>query len=115
VGNKFNFECNIYFNEGETIMVNWSAVTTPTQLMNLPNENTGGSYWISILYMLWVILMLVFARFGFEIAILSSSFLCLVMGIFLAYAGLIAFEWCLFFLGVILFMFLYIVWSSNKN
>lgn len=96
-------------------MVNWTNVTAPADLLRLPNENTGGNFWASIIIMLWVVLIIIFSKLGFEISILASSFLMLVLTVLMVYAGLVSWTLALFFLGIILFMFLYIVWSSNRN
>ena len=95
--------------------INWTNVTNPEYLLTVPNENTGGAFWISIPFMIWVILLISFARFGFEIAFLGASFISLIATLFLVFMNLVAWTWTLFFLGCIVFMFLYIVWSSNKD
>ncbi len=96
-------------------MVNWTNVTQPSQILNLPNENTGGNFWVSIVFMLWVVLIILFSALGFEIAFLGASFLMLMLSVFLVYAGLMSWTWCLFFFGAILFMFFYIIWSGSKT
>ena len=69
--------------------VNWTNITDLAQLPSEANNVSGGMFWSSMLYMLWIILMLITVSYGFEIAILSSSFLALVLAILLVYAGLI--------------------------
>ena len=96
-------------------MVNWTNVTTPADLLKIPNTNTSGSFWVTALYAFWVILLIVFSGFGFEVAILISSFLALVLAIFLLYMELIHIGFMLFFVGILLFYIFYIVWSSAKN
>lgn len=95
--------------------INWSNVTDLSQLPQEANNASGGSFWVGMLYMLWIIAMLLMVAWGFEVAIIVSSFLALVLGLMLVYAGLIAWEWCLTFVGIILFMFLYVIWSSKKT
>ena len=95
-------------------MVNWSAITTPQDLLGIPNTNTGGWFWLSMLYMIWFILMFILSAFGIERAIISSSMVCLIVGMLLSYMNLIAWQWCLFFVGVMIFMFLYIMWARRE-
>jgi len=88
-----------------------------TDLSQLPaqaNTASGGSFWVAMLYMLWVIFLLFFSTYGFELSILVSSFLCLIIGLLLVYAGLMAWGWCAFFVGILIIMFFYIMFSEKK-
>jgi hypothetical protein len=95
--------------------VNWSNVTSMDQLPATANSVSGGAFWTSILYMVWVIVLLVSMTWGFEIALIASSFICLVLGIFLVYAGLVAWQWCMTFAAILLFTFLYITWTTRQH
>lgn len=95
-------------------IINWTNITDFGQIPAAANTASGGTFWVGMLYMIWIILILLTSFFGFEIAILTSSFLSLILGIILVYAGLIAWKWVVTFVGVILFMFLYIIFSSQK-
>jgi hypothetical protein len=94
---------------------NWTGVIDPSTLLVMANTNTGGYFWLGILFMIYVVLIIAFIPFGVEASILTSSFVGLVLGIFLVYMSLIGWKWLLFFVGIILFMFIYIVWSSGKT
>jgi hypothetical protein len=96
------------------MMVNWTNITEPSQLLHIPNTNTSGNFWIMILFLIWVVFILGFIIFGIEVALLASAFICMVIGLFLVYMGLIAWGWALFFISVLIFFFLYIVWSNNR-
>ena len=95
--------------------INWTNITTPADLLSAPNQNTNGGFWVTALYMIWVVLIILFIGSGFEASMLIASFFCLVIALLLLYMGLISMSFVLFFLGVILFFIIYIVWSSNKN
>lgn len=92
--------------------INWSEVIRPTDLMGLPNTNTGGWFWVGMLYMVWFILNAILMTFGVERAIITSSLISLIMAVILVYMDLIAWTYCLFFLGVLIFMFIYIMWAK---
>lgn len=94
--------------------INWSNITDLGQLPAAANTASDGSFWVGMLYMIWVILILMFVYFGWEVAIITASFLCLIISLLLVYAGLIAWTYCLTFVGVLLVMFLYIIWTSPK-
>ncbi len=100
-----------------TTPVNWSNITDLGQLPGAANTASGGSFWVGMLYMIWIILIFLTISFGFEVALLTSSFAALVLGLLMVYAGLIAWEWVIVFVGVLLFMFFYIIWSrpTHKN
>lgn len=85
------------------------------QLPAAANSTTGGSFWVGMLYMVWIILLLLTISYGFEVAILVSSFVALILGLLLVYAGLVAWQWVVTFAGILIVMFLYIIWSGNKN
>lgn len=94
--------------------INWTNVTDMSQLPATANEATGGHFWLGMLYMLWIVTVLLTANLGFETAILTASFIALILGTFMLYIGLVSFQYVLVFLGVILFTFMYIIWGSRK-
>ena len=95
--------------------INWTNVTNAGQLLALPNQNTGGWFWMAINLMIWIILILVFSGFHIEIALMVASFIALIISLFLTYMGLVAWEWCLFYAAWLIFTILYVVWSSSKE
>ena len=95
--------------------VNWSTITTAAGMLAAPNSGTGGWFWVGINLMIWVILILVFSGFNIEIALMVASFIALIMSIFLTYMDLASWAWSLFYIGWILFMLLYVIWSSQKE
>ena len=96
-------------------MVNWTNVTDFAQLPATTNTATGGVFWGGMLQMIWIILILVLIGYGFEVALVTASFLALIIAFFLVYAELV--SWALIgqFAGILLFMFLYIIWSGKKD
>lgn len=94
---------------------NWSNATDlGAAIADAPNANTGGSFWTAILYFLWVVALALMAAFGWEIAIMGSSFGAIIIGTFLVYFGAMAWQWLIPFVAIELFMFLYIMWSSRS-
>lgn len=96
------------------VAVNWSNMTDLSELPQAANTASGGSFWVGVFYMLWIILIFLFVGFGFEVAIVVSSFITMILGLLFVYAGLIAWQHLVTVVGVLLFMFLYIIWSSSK-
>lgn len=94
--------------------INWTNVTDTTSLLATANTNTGGWFWLNMLLMLWIVLGISFIPFGVYPALLGSSFLALIIGIFLAYMGLVAWTWVLGIIGVLIGIFFWIGYSSSK-
>lgn len=96
-------------------MTNVTHIQNWTGILQTANTNTDTWFWTLILYGVWLVILLILSLFGFEVAILASSFLGLIFGLLLVYAKLVSWEWCLTFVGLILFMILYISWTAKKQ
>ena len=94
-------------------VINWTNVTSAAQLLDLSNSTTSGGFWTVTLFLVFLTLLIIFLQFGWETAILGSSFIALIMALFLTYMEVVAFKWVLFFIGLLLFFFLYIAYKSN--
>lgn len=94
--------------------INWSNITGFDEIPEAANTASGGSFWVGMFYMLWIILIFLFVGFGFEVAIIVASFIMIILGLIFVYANLMALAHLLTVVGVLLFMFLYIIWSSPK-
>lgn len=94
--------------------INWTNVTTWTGALATANTNTGGWFWVLINFGVFFLALLIISLWGFEVALLASSFIGLILGILLAYIGLIAWGWVLVFVGLILISILYIIWTTDK-
>ena len=54
--------------------VNWTNFTDFADLPAAANTASNGGFWVGMLYMMWIILLLMLSSFGFEVAIVTSSF-----------------------------------------
>ncbi len=88
--------------------------TNLKELLAIPNATTGGFFWVGMLFMMWGIIVMAMLAFGFEVAMLTASFVMLIAGLFLVYLGLVSWTWLMTFLGIILFMIFYMVWQKNR-
>jgi len=93
----------------------WSNITSPEQLLSAPNVATGNFFWLAILITLFIILLMTFMNFGFEIALMTSGFATMVLGIFLAYMDLVAWKYVMIFIALLVIGILYIMWSSTRE
>ena len=88
--------------------------TNLKDLLAIPNATTGGFFWIGMLFMMWGIIVMAMLAFGFEVAMITASFIMLIAGLFLVYLELVSWTWLMTFLGIILFMIFYMVWQKNR-
>ena len=95
--------------------INWTNVTDISQIPGLANTATDGTFWTGITYMIWAVLFLITLVFGLEVALLVASFVTLILSLLMLYAGLIGLTHVIVFVAIIIFTFLYIIWSSSKN
>jgi len=93
--------------------INWSDVTTVGKFANLPNEGTGDWFWTAILWMIYGILLISMLPMGFESAVLGSAFACLMIGIIMVYLGIASWTWVIMFAGILLAMFIWIMYSQR--
>lgn len=96
------------------VNINWSNVTGIEQFPAQANVAYSG-FWSTMMFMVWIILILILIEYGFEIAILAASFVMLIIGLILVYAGLVAWQYLMVFVAVIILMFLYITWSTRRG
>jgi len=92
---------------------NWTNISTFEGL--LIEANRSAPFWTGIMFMLWVVLMITFLPFGTNVALLGSSFLAFVIGLFLVYMDLVAWNWLLVFVGVIILVIIVEALFSKKD
>jgi len=93
--------------------INWSNVTDAGTFASLPNQTTGGWFWTAMLWMIYAILLISMLPMGFEAAILGSAFACLMIGIILVYLSLVSWTWVVMFAGIIIAMFIWIMYEQR--
>lgn len=83
---------------------NWTAVNSFPDM--IAQANSYSPFWTMMLFMIWVVLTITFIPFGFEIAIVSGSFLAGVIGLFMVYMNIVSWKWVagLFSLAIVIFI-----------
>jgi hypothetical protein len=80
---------------------NWTNITTFESL--LTEANRYSPFWGMMLFMVVSVFMITFLPFGFPVAVMVSCFIGLIIGIFLAFMGLVAWKWVIgLFAGLII-------------
>ena len=91
-------------------------MTGVQELLNIPNQQTGGYwFWLGMLILIFAVLLVNLIGFGFESAMITSAFVCLIAGLFLVYLELLSWQWLMLFLGTILLILFYVVWNNKKT
>lgn len=100
-----------------TNLINFTNMTDFTSVPAAANEPTGGAFWITILFMLFVVFFLINLANGFEVALIVSSFLSLILGVLMAFQTppLIDWRYCMVFVALLIFSFLYIAWTAGSS
>jgi len=93
----------------------FNNVTDLKGMLQVVNSQTGGWGWVGLLGMMFVIIVLNLVGFGFEVSLLTGSFIALISGIFLVYLELMSWKWLLFYLGIILIVIFYITWQNGED
>jgi len=95
---------------------NWSNVTTPEEFLKMPNQATSGWFWTGIDIMIFLVLLITLAGgFGFEAGILSAGFISILVTLLLAYLNLVSFATVGWFVGLVVLMMIYVIWSNRYD
>ena len=92
----------------------FANVTDFGDILALPNQSIS-YFWLGMLVMIFAVLTMVFLSYGFEVAIITSAFITLMLGMMLVYMGLVTWQWLMMFLGIILFIMFYITWNNKRE
>ena len=96
--------------------VSWNNMTTFNQFFQNANLSAMGYLFAGIDFMVFLILFITLTfSFGWQSAILSSSFIGLFLGLLFVYMGLMNYVFLGFFVGLLIAMIMYIVWSDRYN
>lgn len=90
-------------------------ISSFNDLLNSANTTTEGTFWTMIYWIFIVVIFLSSIAFGFEIAIVLALFGGFVIGWFLLYLGLINVIIFGVSEAVLLFVVIYLMYSSNRN
>jgi len=70
-------------------------------------SSTDGVFFELLIVIIFIIMLISLMRYGFEASLLTSSFLCWILSIYLVYLNYINFYYSLIFLGIVIFVGLY--------
>ena len=97
-------------------ITNYQNISTTADFLSLANTNSNGYFFTGMVFMIWLIMMISLAGvFGWEAGILSASFTALVVAIFLTYAGLTPIWLIGAFVGIIISIIAFIIYSNRYD
>lgn len=96
-----------------TSSVNFTEIENLTGFLEVANTNTGGSFWVGTIWMLWLIMFISMLGFGVEASLLGASFACFTIGVVLTYMGLLNWAYTAMFFGIILAIIFWKVFNSS--
>ena len=88
-------------------------VTTMMDLIIFENNHTGGLLSGLFLIFIFLLMLLSFRRYDFDISLATSSSICAVLGSFLMAAGLVNFTLLLGLLGLSIFSVGLVYWNRR--
>jgi hypothetical protein len=95
--------------------INWSNVSNFNDYLQASNTGSEGLFWITVVYLIFAVILISMSIFSFEAAILTAAFIGLILSLMLAFAGLVGFWVVGTFVGIILFMLLYLNWINPRE
>lgn len=95
--------------------INWSNVTTINDYLVIPNTNTGGWFWTSLVYMVVLLEIITLSiGFGIESALLVGAFSLIIFGLITSTLGLTNFMLtAVVGAGYIFIVIVYNVWNRR--
>lgn len=94
---------------------NWSNISSFDQILAVPNTGTSGWFWTMMTYMIFVIVVMITINFNLEVALIIGGMAGFFISLLLAYAGLVAWWVVGSFIGIELFIIVYVYVTSGRN
>ena len=80
---------------------NLTTITTPSQLLAMPNVSTGGNFYLAMLITTFFILTMTMIKYGIKRAVIASSFICVLLTLLLSYGGLVGINYTFGFVAIL--------------
>jgi len=95
--------------------INWSNVSSISDFLSTANTNSGGMFWVTMLFTFSLIMFLALINFGVEAALLSTLFVGFILSLLLYNIGLVGFMFVGIYIGGLLFAIIFLIFNSNRN
>jgi hypothetical protein len=95
---------------------NWTNINNASGILAEANTQTGGYFWVAINFMIFMVIFITLSgTAGWEAAILSGGFIGLLISIFLVYLGLQSVNILGMYVGILVVIIIYIMWSNRYD
>lgn len=94
-------------------MTNWTNVSTFEDMIVAANQYSP--FWSMMLFMVWSVLVITFIPFGIQVALIGGSFLAGIIGLFLAYMGVVSWKWVLSLFAITIFILIVETFREKKD
>lgn len=96
--------------------VNWSNMTTFGDFIHNANASAGNWLFSIIDFLVFLVLFVSLAgAFGWESALLSSGFIAVILSLLFVYMGVMSWTIAGIFVGGLLLMIMYVIWSNRYD
>lgn len=97
--------------------VSWDNMSNFGDFVNNTNSSAGGNLFSGILMLVFFVLFITLTALvgSWEVAILSSAFISMIIAILLLYMGLTSMTFVGIFVGIIIATIMYIIWSNKYD
>jgi len=93
-------------------VTNWSSITDLNEMLVSANSNTP--FWLGMLVTIFAIFFITLSSVSnFVVGLIGASFITFIIGLFLAYLGLVAWVWVLMFFGILILTLLFAIFTKN--
>ncbi len=95
--------------------LNWTNVTDFQGIL-VAGNSSNSFFWTAMYFMMLVIILasLVILQ-GFQVGVMVTGFIGILMGMLLVYMGLMGLQWLLMVVGIELLIIFWIYYSSNRD
>lgn len=96
--------------------VSWQNMSSFDDFIHNANQSAGNYLFAGIDLLVFFILFISLAGvYGWEVAIMSAGFVGIVLSLLFVYAGVLSYTFAGIFVGVIIAMIMYTIWSNRNN
>jgi hypothetical protein len=94
--------------------VNWSHMDNFNDLLQNANQSGAGWLFAGIDFLVFAVLFITLSvGFGWEVALMSSGFITIILSLLFAYMGVLSWTYTGISIGLILVMIMYVIWSNK--
>jgi len=95
---------------------NCTTISTFTDFLNCANASGANYTFTAINFLVIAVLFITLAGpFGWEVAILSSGFIGIILSVLFVYMGVMAWNVAGIFVGVLIVVIMYVIWSNRYD